>query len=237
MPTGATANATLRWPGGTARLGAWRGRPDVGFVAIGAETPAPPEVVDRGLEILRARGFIRVVTSALGPADALPFVDAGFAVHELLDLLARGLRDLRDLPPVRPTRRGRSGDHPAVLALDARSFDDFWALDDRGLADALRATSPSRFRVGAEDGRAIAYAITGRAGSRGYVQRLAVAPEHRRHGWGRALVVDALRWLQRHGAVTAFVNTQRHNERALDLYRSCGFQRMEAGLSVMGRDL
>jgi len=240
MPNGPSANAMLRWPGGTARLGSWRGRPDVGYVAIGADTPAPPEVVYRCLDTLRARGFASVVTSALGPADALPFVDAGFAVREQLHLLARGLhdlRDLRDLPPGPPTRRGRGGDRPAVLALDSRSFDDFWALDPHGLDDALHATAPSRFRVGAEGGRAVAYAITGRAGSRGYLQRLAVDPDHRHRGWGRALVVDALRWLQRHGATTAFVNTQRGNETALDLYRRCGFRRLEPGLSVMGRGL
>ncbi len=235
--TGSTATATLRWPGGSARLGAWRGRLDVGYVAVAAETPPPPDVVDRCVETLRSRGFGSVVTSALGPVDALPFLDAGFTIRERLHLLARGLQEPDPLPPVRSTRRGRSGDHRAVLALDSLSFDDFWALDPGGLDDALHATAPSRFRVGAERGYAVAYAITGRAGSRGYLQRLAVEPGHRHQGWGAALVVDALDWLRRHGAATAMVNTQRHNRAALRLYEACGFRRLEAGLSVMGRGL
>lgn len=237
MPDGVSATATLRWPGGSARLGSWRGKPDVGYVAIGARTPPPPEVVEGCVAALRARGYASVVTSALGPADVLPFADAGFAVRERLHLLTHDLRDLGAPPPARPTRRGRPGDRDAVLELDSLSFDDFWALDPTGLDDALHATATSRYRVGVDPGRAVAYAITGRAGSRGYVQRLAVHPLHRRHGWGRALVVDALRWLRRRGATVALVNTQRHNATALDLYRSCGFRHLETGLSVMGRGL
>ena len=54
-------------------------------------------------------------------------------------------------------------------------------------------------RVGRGDPRVSAYAITGRAGEYGYLQRVAVHPDARRRGWGRALVADALLWLWEHG--------------------------------------
>jgi ribosomal protein S18 acetylase RimI-like enzyme len=82
-----------------------------------------------------------------------------------------------------------------------------------------------------------AYAITGRAGRQGYLQRVAVHPDGRRSGWGRSLVVDALRWLRRHDARRALVNTQWTNDAALALYESCGFRRMPVGLCVLDRSL
>ena len=83
----------------------------------------------------------------------------------------------------------------------------------------------------------LAYAVTGRAGRHGYLQRIAVHPEARRQGYGRAVVLDGLRWLRRHGATQALVNTQRDNSPALALYQSCGFRELPAGLCVMGRSL
>ncbi len=87
-----------------------------------------------------------------------------------------------------------------------------------------------------EDGL-LAYAVTGRAGHHGYLQRLAVDPSVRREGYGRAIVLDGLRWLRRHGATQALVNTQCDNAPALALYQSCGFRELPTGLCVMGRSL
>jgi ribosomal protein S18 acetylase RimI-like enzyme len=228
---------TLRWRGGWARLGSWRGRPDVAYLSVGAERPPSPEIVDRCIGLLRGRGYSAVVTSALATADALPFLDAGFSVRERLHLLAHSMGPLP--APAHPTRRARRGDRTAVLELDHLSFDGFWRLDDAGLTNAVEATPSSRFRVAgrrAGDGIA-AYAVTGRAGQHGYLQRVAVHPERRREGYGRAVVLDGLRWLHRHGATQALVNTQRDNAGALALYEACGFRELPAGLCVMGRSL
>ncbi len=126
------------------------------------------------------------------------------------------------------------------MILDHLSFDGFWQFDEDGLTNAIEATPASRFRVAgkrAEPDSIAAYAVTGRAGQHGYLQRVAVHPEHRRQGYGRAVVLDGLRWLRRHGATQALVNTQRDNSGALSLYESCGFRELPAGLCVMGRSL
>ncbi len=81
------------------------------------------------------------------------------------------------------------------------------------------------------------YTIAGRAGRRGYLQRLAVMPSAQGHGFGAALVVDALSWMAARGAHDAVVNTQTDNERALDLYVRLGFERQPEGLAVLGRRL
>src|SRR5690606_17116771 len=133
--------------------------------------------------------------------------------------------------PVHQLRRGWRRDRPGILALDALAFDDFWSLDDRGLDDAIRATPIARLRVLAGRGSAvIAYSVTGRAGDRGYIQRLAVHPDEQRRGIGVALVADSLRWLRRRGVDHALVNTQERNTAAFSLYVHCGFEPEPAGL-------
>jgi ribosomal protein S18 acetylase RimI-like enzyme len=226
---------TLRWPGGWARLGSWRGQHDVAYLAVGAQRPPSAEILDRCLRTLRGRGYQRVLTNALAPAEALPFVDAGFSVHERLHLLAH---DLADIPAgTHETRRGRREDHPAVLALDAGAFRPFWRLDCDGLEQALEATPAARYRLVEDDGGLCGYAITGRADRRGYLQRVGVDPSAQGRGIGRTLVADALRWLRRHRAHDAVVNTQLDNDAALALYRACGFRELPSGLCVMSRSL
>jgi GNAT superfamily N-acetyltransferase len=224
----------LRWRGGWARLGPWRGGDEVALVSVGAQQPPDATLVDRALRILAGDGYSSVVTNALAPADALPFVDAGFTVRQRLHLLGH---DMIRLPhAVHTTRRAHRSDRGAVLALDALAFDAFWRLDDLGLDDALHATPIARFRVGGERSPS-AYAISGRAGALGYIQRVAVHPDARGEGWGRTVVADALHWLHRQRVGRTLVNTQVGNDVALHLYETCGFTPMPFGLCVMGRDL
>jgi ribosomal protein S18 acetylase RimI-like enzyme len=125
-----------------------------------------------------------------------------------------------------------------VLVVDAAAFPRFWQLDGQGLDDALAATPSARLRVaiGHDHARPLqGYAITGRAGPRGYLQRLAVDPGVQRSGIGAALVVDGLRWLRRWGAKEVLVNTQVGNAGALRLYEHLGFRVQPEGLAVLRR--
>jgi ribosomal protein S18 acetylase RimI-like enzyme len=229
---------TLRWRGGWARIAPWPGAErDVAHLTVGADSPPADQIVDRCLVRLRRAGYGGVVTNALTAADSLPFVDAGFHVRERLHLLDH---DLARLPaPVLPTRRARRSDRRTVLAVDARAFDAAWRLAaPEALLDAVRATPVARFRVADDRGAGvIGYAITGRAGHQGYLQRVAVAPGARRQGWARGLVADGLHWLRARGAERVLVNTQLDNRAALALYESCGFRRLPVGLSVLARPL
>ena len=123
-----------------------------------------------------------------------------------------------------------------MLALDRRAFDTFWGMDDAGLSEALAATPISRFRV-AIDREIAGYGVFGRAGDRGYVQRLAVDPDRFRQGIGTRLLADGLRWMRRHHVHRAMVNTQEGNEPALALYIHAGFRLEPAGLTVLTRAL
>lgn len=235
------AAEVVKWGWERARTGPWRGDGRVGYLA--PLPPAGPPSVDLlrlCLASLTARGFTEVVTSALAPPEQAAFVALGFDEYERLHLLSHDLAHVERPPRVAPAlRRGRGGDWPAILEVDGAAFSPFWSLDRDGLREAIEATPTARLRVaGARTAnRVAAYAVTGLSGGQGYLQRLAVDPRHRRRGLGRALGLDALRWLQRRGASHAVVNTQLGNDAALHLYLSIGFRRERIQLSVLHRRL
>lgn len=148
------------------------------------------------------------------------------AVRQLCDQLAASGR--------RTVRTGPLDPACAAVFLEARVF-GAEALDPVALADALAATPAVRFRVVRRPRAPHGYAITGVAGTWGYVQRLAVDPGARGRGIGRALVADGLRWASRHGAHTACVNTTVPNAPARALCESLGFVALPEGLRVVER--
>lgn len=225
----------MRWGADRLRVGSWRGDGQIAYVAPLAESaPATADAVRRCCEVLRSRGYCEAITAALGPAESRGFIEAGFHVREQLHLLAHDLRDLPAMPST-PLRRGRRLDRGPALAVDGRSFDPFWRLDERGFDEAMAATPSSRFRLADDprDSTVIAYAVSGRAGKRGFLQRLAVDPDHQRHGIGQALAIDGLRWMKRRGVERAMVNTQHDNDGALALYQRLGFRLQPGGLAVL----
>lgn len=229
-----TATDTVTARGVRMRVRPWRGRADTAELSVvPAGAMVPPNLVALAVGRARDRGYDEVVTPALPRGEWRPFVDVGFTVREELHLLAHDLLDL-------PDRRGVGGEHQLrrvlrrdrdrVLAVDGSAFDPFWRLDADALEDAVRATPSTRFRM-ERSGRG--YALTGRAGDRGYIQRLAVDPRAEGAGLGSALLVDGLVWLRRWRAREALVNTQTGNTRAIALYERLGFRRRAEGLAVL----
>lgn len=214
------------------RIGPWRGSRDVAYVAPIPEGHAPTSnAVRRLLDVLVGRGYREVVTAALRQNDAQVFLRAGFTIREHLHLLTHDLEHLPEAGRVR-LRRARHSDRADVLELDNKAFQPFWQLDNEGLDEAINATRNARFRV-AGGSPVIGYAVSGRSGRHGYLQRLAVAPDHQGRGVGSALVVDALSWMRKWGVTQASVNTQEDNAGALRLYEHLGFRRQVPGLAVL----
>jgi ribosomal protein S18 acetylase RimI-like enzyme len=226
---------SYRFRGGVARVAAWHGRSDIASLALHGSDAPSPGTLRRLLEHMHDAGYREVVTNALGPGTTVPLVDIGFAVKGRLHLLTH---DLDHLPaPTGRTRRAGRRDRHALLAADFAAFDEFWRFDDLALREATRATPRAHTRVAPTTDDPSGYGLFGRAGTAGYVQRLAVTPEVQRNGFGRALLTDGLRWLRAHGARRAYVNTQEDNDRALALYLRSGFRQLPIGLNVLGREL
>jgi len=222
------------------RVGPWHADADTAYLALTPDVTRPSVAgLQRCLAELGREGYSSIITSALHPDEARPFLQAGFVEYDRLRVLSHDLHDLE--PPRRtpdPTvrlRRARRSDRARALEVDARAFPPFWRLDAPGLHEAVSATPHTRFRVAEAEGRTIGYAVTGRAHSQGFLQRLATDPTHAGRGIGSALVLDALRWARRRHVSRVLVNTQDDNLRALALYRQLGFQMTATDLVVLSR--
>lgn len=241
----------VRHDGDQLRVSAWRGDPAMAQITPSTARVLPGDVIESCVARLVDVGYSGAFTSALSPAEQQPFLEVGFSVHEHLSLLRHDLAQLPDPASTAPNgalsarkarrrgvrlRRARRSDRAAVLSVDAAAFNPFWQFDYQSLVDAKEATPSARFRV-AVGPPLLGYAVTGRAGGVGYLQRLAVSPDAQGRGVGTALVIDSLTWAMRHGATTVLVNTQETNLRALRFYEWLGFETESEGLAVLHRTL
>ncbi len=225
------------------RVGPWHADPVVAYLALFPEQPRPSvEGLRRCCERLSEVGYSSIITSALHTVEADPFLAAGFEEYDRLRVLAHDLRDVPESPSAGAPdrlrlRRARRRDHELALAVDGRAFPAFWRLDRTGLDEAIEATPRTRFRVAEIDDEIVGYAVTGRAGDQGFLQRLATEPTRTRQGVGSSLVLDALRWAGRRRVRRMLVNTQYDNQRALDLYVGLGFELTPTDLVVLSRPI
>jgi ribosomal protein S18 acetylase RimI-like enzyme len=176
-----------------------------------------------------------VRTGALGESSAAPFLTAGFHEVQRLVLLEHRSPAAAGASSPGGTRRMRGSELEAAAAVDRAAFVNPWSLDAAALDDACSATAQHRARVVRDRGDVIGFAISGRDGSDGYLQRLAVSPSHQGRGVATTLVLDALRWCGGHGARRVLVNTHLDNTRALGLYRRLGFEDLTEQLVVLER--
>ncbi len=79
------------------------------------------------------------------------------------------------------------------------------------------------FLVGLVNGRLVATVMSGYEGHRGWINYLAVAPEHRRQGFGRRMMDAAEAILRELGCPKINLQIRRSNAQAVDFYRSLGF--------------
>jgi ribosomal protein S18 acetylase RimI-like enzyme len=231
-----------RWGDDRLRVRAWRGSSSVALVSpVPGQPPVSVTTIRLTGASLQERGFERAVTSALTPAEERMFVAGGYTVRERLHLLHHDLTGLGTVDIPARLHRARRADTEAILRTDNAAFGEFWKLDSAGLQDAIAATPTARVRTAHVDEneptKVVGYAVTGRAGSSGYLQRLAVHPSQQGEGIGRDLVVDCLRWVKRRGGTRVLVNTQEANEGALALYTAMGFQPESHGLAVLECEL
>ncbi|MCB1256961.1 MAG: GNAT family N-acetyltransferase [Microthrixaceae bacterium] len=224
-------------------IGHWQADPEIAYLS--SRRPADqikPENLRACLDKLRQMGFKAVMTPALHPDEAIVFLTNGFQQVDSLAVLGHSLRTLS--PPLRTPgsklhlRRGRRSDLPVIFDLDNRAFPPNWRLDEMSLREARTATTHSRFRVAelrdnGSEPMTVGYAIAGRTGSMGFLQRLATDPNWSGRGVGSTLTNDALEWARSNRCTSLLVNTQKTNRRALALYESLGFERTKTQLTVL----
>ena len=120
-------------------------------------------------------------------------------------------------------RRVEEADLGAVVRIENASFSQPWpytAFD--------RFLDAPGFLVAVRDGTVVGYVVgdvaTDFGSPIGHVKDLAVAPDARRHGAGRSLLVQSLVVLAVEGATLVKLEVRKSNEPALTLYRDVGFE-------------
>jgi ribosomal protein S18 acetylase RimI-like enzyme len=121
------------------------------------------------------------------------------------------------------TRAFRPEDEPAVI--------DLWRrcglvvphnAPHKDIARKLRVR-PDLFRVGEIDGRIVASVMIGYEGHRGWINYLAVDPDHRKRGFGRQLMDEAERLLRAEGCPKINLQVRHTNADVLAFYKAIGY--------------
>jgi ribosomal protein S18 acetylase RimI-like enzyme len=218
-----------------ARVRPWPYAPDAAQLVVYRSSAVPTEHDVHGWLSQLGAGITLVRTGALGATTAAVFRAVGFQEVQRLALLQHRTPAAAGAASPGGTRRMRGSELTTCAELDSTAFAPPWSLDAASLDDACRATARHRARVVRERRGVVGFAISGRDGTDGYLQRLAVTPRHQGRGVGSALVLDALRWCAEQGAHRVLVNTHVENDRALQLYRRLGFDDLEEQLVVLER--
>ncbi|MGZ4797697.1 MAG: GNAT family acetyltransferase [Acidimicrobiia bacterium] len=132
-------------------------------------------------------------------------------------------------------REFRRADADAVVALwRACDLTRPWNDPHEDIARKV-AVSDDLFLVGVVDGVVVASVMAGYDGHRGWINYLAVAPERRGEGRGRALMADAERRLAGRGCPKVNLQVRDTNTAVLAFYEHLGYA-VDAAVS-MGKRL
>ena len=109
-----------------------------------------------------------------------------------------------------------------------------WNDPRRDIATKL-ASQPKLLLVGVLDTRVVAVVMAGYEGHRGWINYLAVAPDHQGAGYGRAIMAHAEQLLRELGCPKVSLQIRRDNAEAVGFYSRLGYQ--EDDVISMGKRL
>ena len=120
-------------------------------------------------------------------------------------------------------RRYRSADQDAVVALWHRC--ELVCPQNDPLKDIRRKlqVNPEWFLVGEKNGSLVATCMAGYEGHRGWINYLAVDPEHRRQGLAGQIVATAETHLRGAGCPKINLQVRNSNQKALGFYQAIGY--------------
>jgi ribosomal protein S18 acetylase RimI-like enzyme len=87
-----------------------------------------------------------------------------------------------------------------------------------------QAGGPEWFLVGILDGRIVASVMAGYEGHRGWINYLAVHPEHRLQGHGRQIMAEAERLLRTAGCPKINLQVRTNNQPVVAFYERIGYR-------------
>jgi ribosomal protein S18 acetylase RimI-like enzyme len=114
-------------------------------------------------------------------------------------------------------------DEPAVVALWERcGLTRAWNDPHQDIRRKLEVQA-DLFLVGVIEGRVVATVMAGYEGHRGWINYLAVAPDHQGQGYGRRMMEEAERRLLALGCPKINLLVRSTNQRAMGFYQHIGY--------------
>jgi ribosomal-protein-alanine N-acetyltransferase len=113
-------------------------------------------------------------------------------------------------------------DLASVAVIERAAFSDPWSL--RSFREALDSGSVYFACARSDAGSVLGYVVAWFVADQGEIANIAVAPDQRGRGVGRALLDAALGEAARRGIAAVFLEVRDSNQRARELYASRGFE-------------
>lgn len=218
----------------------WRHRPELPSLAYLSAFDHEAAILGAVIDSART-----AASKALIFLDAVEFRRASFYDRNGFKLLENILTMelVRTTPPVAPN--GVALEFFQLSPLDAGAIEAAAALDHRAFpwlwwntVDEFRAYLASagvEVWAGTMDREIVSYVGITHFPGWGHLDRIAVSPDHQRHGLGRASLDFAIRRMRQRGAHRVALSTQGDNARSQRLYMNAGFRRTpEHDYSVYG---
>ncbi len=121
-------------------------------------------------------------------------------------------------------RKFRPSDLSRVYGVECKSFKDpydvFFLLN-------LHELYPETFLVAEKNSVVVGYVIARLIGKKGHIIAIAVEPDCRRHGIGRALMKSVTQVLRSQGAEELFLEVRASNKAAIKFYEELGFHQIQ----------
>lgn len=113
-------------------------------------------------------------------------------------------------------------DLASIAAIERAAFSDPWSL--RSFREALDSASVYFACARSDAGSVVGYVVAWFVADQGEIANIAVAPDERGRGVGRALLDSALGEAGARGISAVYLEVRDSNQRARELYASRGFE-------------
>jgi [ribosomal protein S18]-alanine N-acetyltransferase len=119
-------------------------------------------------------------------------------------------------------RRMTLEDIEQVVSIDQVSFSLPWP--ERSFRYELTDNPASRCWVVEADGKIVAMLVAWLLVDEAHIATIATHPDYRRQGIAKKLMIHALSYMAKEGAVSSFLEVRESNIAALEMYRKFGFE-------------
>jgi [ribosomal protein S18]-alanine N-acetyltransferase len=175
--------------------------------------------------VAEEHGMSRLLSPALDARSIQPYVAAGLTAQIRLVAYtwAPGSIAHGSAPRTVRLREATELDTDALTALEAACFPEFWLY---GRDELFGQLDRSRVVVAEEEGEVIGYTLTTLSRGLATLARVAVCPDMRGRGVGRALVSEASAYAAQASAASMSLCTQEANDASRALYASLGLEEL-----------